>query len=251
MPLTLQNLIDASMRKAGLSKLPGTGPGIDKYTEAIGAMNRMMGSMNITGSLIYKTSIDRYALTPQQTTYFIGPTGDFVTTRPLYISRANIVITSTSPELHEPLWIYRSAAEWAAVVMPETPAPWPWAIYNDGAAPDSKLYLYGYPTEANDLELFTWQEILPEFTSISDLVVLPSGYQAHIVNAFTEELESLYPLQAKVSPVTRQLVAQSRRAIQVLNAVSPKLVSDADNLNSSNRGSDYDQKIGFLSGWQA
>ncbi len=173
--------------------------------------------------------------------------------RPLYITSANIVLTNQSPELHLPMYIFRTAEEWSRVVIPELPAGWPWSIYNDGAMPDSQLYLYGYPTINCDLELFTWQEILPEFSAITDAVVLPPGYEAHIVNAFVEEIESLYPLQAKVAPVTRKLIEQSRRAIVALNAVSPQRTSDADDINSGGPSSvdNLAQRIAFYSGNQA
>ncbi len=253
MSVTLQNLINPAMRKAGLSKLPGTGPGTDKYNEAIGAMNRMLSSWGLDGLLIYKTSINRYSMSPLQSSYYIGPTGDWVAPRPLWIISADLVQTSTFPEIHLPMHIVRTGEEWAKVTLPDLQTAYPCYLYNDRGVADSLIRLWPIPAVNYDIELFTRDALKSDFTAITDEIDLPDGYEAGIVDNFTLELESLYPLQAVVSPQLRKNASIALKRIKALNLTSPPRISDADNLNqgSPTTVDNLTQRVGFFSGWQA
>lgn len=241
--ITLLDLFRPALRRAGITMLPGILPSTDQTSELIPEINRMMGSWNLDGHRIFNTSIDRYALkTPGfnlQSSYFIGPDlgpPDFTAPRPLWISAANIVITGISPELHEPLRIITDD-EWASIPMPELSMAWPTAIYNDGGTPDSKLYLFGIPTEANDLELFTWTGLKKDFTAITDAVVLPDGYEAAIVDNLTLKVAALYPhdtnLKGAALDEARIAARDSLQAIIVMNSKCPPLYSEAAHIGGS------------------
>jgi len=232
---TLLDLIKPAMRMAGITALPGIGPSTDQTGELIPAMNRMVGSWNIDGHRIYSTAINRYPLSVGVSSYTIGPDGVLTidgdpAPRPIWIERANLVITSSSPEIHRKLRILRTADDWARKQITAMPAAWPYDIYNDGNAPESTLYLWGVPTQVNDLELFTWASILPEFAAVTDAVVLPDGYHGAIVSNFALEVEQLYPREAKVLDATRKRAAQTLQALLVANARSPRLKSEAADL---------------------
>lgn len=218
------DLIKGALRKGGITTLPGTTPSPDQSGELISELNRMMEGLSLDGHNIYTTSIDRYALTPNQTTYFIGPTGDFVAPRPIFISRANIIVTGSSPELHLKCRILTDE-EWGAKTITELPAPWPWELYNDGGTPDSKLYLYGYPTEPNDLELYTWQELQDTFTSMADAAVFPIGYADAIIPNLALRVTELYPLDSHLTAMQMQRLEKSARvsleALHALNTTAP------------------------------
>lgn len=236
---TLIELFKPALRIAGITMLPGIGPSTDQTGELIPAINRLVGMFNLDGLKIFNTSIDRYALTPLQSSYFIGPSGDFQAPRPNYIHGANVVITSASPELHLPIHMM-TPAEWEAMTITELPMAWPIAMYNDGANPDSKLYLYGFPTNANDLELFTWQALKNDFTAISDAVYLPDGYEAAIVDSLALEVARLHPrdtvLRGEALVEARRAAQNSLQAVMVLNTECPRLHSEAANIGGRGSG---------------
>lgn len=233
------NIFYSALRRAGITQLPGITPSIDQTTELIPEANRLLSSWSLDGHKIYTTNIDRYAMTPGQTTYFIGPTGDFVAPRPISIVRANIVLVNSDPELHLPVYLLDDL-EWAAHVITELAMPWPYQLYNDGAFPDSKLYLYGYPTENNDLELFTWRELKDDFTAVSDGVVFPPGYEAALVPALALCARALNPYDSKLSVLQAQdLKDEARKTLEwvrILNAECPAMTSEAANMGSSSTG---------------
>lgn len=192
-------------------------------------MNRWLASHNLDGHRVYTTSIDRYAMVPQQTSYFLGPTGDWVAPRPNFISRANVVVTTASPEFRQHVKILTDA-EWGRKSITELAGAWPYEIYSDGSVPDTKIYLYPFPTQANDLELYTAQQILPAFVATTDTVILPDGYEQAIVTGFALAVESLYPLEAKVSDETRRQAYASMQRIIIANTQGTRLFSEAADL---------------------
>ena len=232
----LSDVMKPMLRRAGITTLPGTTPSSDQFGELIPEINRMMDSLSLNGHNIFTQSIDRYAMSPQQTSYFIGPTGDWVAPRPLSIFRANVVLTDSAPELHLPVKLLTDD-EWADHIITELPAPWPWQLYNDGAYPDSKLYLYGYPTENNDLELFTWQQVQTGFVAATDAVTLPPGYEDVMVTEGALRCISLYPLDCRLTGIQVQKLEQdamrAREKVQILNTTSRPYYNDGASIGGN------------------
>ena len=236
--------MQSALRRGGITTLPITTPSPDQFTELTNEGNRMIGSWNIDGYKVYTTSIDRYQLKPGQSSYFIGPSGDlqsppgFNAPRPNFIERAKIVLLGSSPEIRMDVDILTDK-QWAAKSITELAGPWPWELYNDGASPDSKLLVYPFPTQINDLELYTWQQIHTTLVAASDAVVLPDGYEEAIATNLGVVVCSLYPLDSKLTD--RQYAALvkaadiSLRRVVTLNVNAPGFVNDAAGLSGTGR----------------
>lgn len=224
-PTVVSDLIRPAFRIAAITLRPGRLPSADQYQEALPMLNRMLKLWNVDRLKIFGMSIDRYALNASQTSYFIGPNGDFVAPRPVSIYRANIVLTGQAPEQHLHVDVL-DEAEWAAHRITEMPSgPWPYELYNDGDSPDSKLMLFPYPVRPCDLELFTWN-LLPQFGTITDEVELPDGYEEAIVYNLAKRIAAQYPLEAKITPEALDMARTSLADIESLNAPSPRLKVD-------------------------
>ncbi len=167
-------LLYPALRLAGILGAPGRTASTSELADAFDALNRLLGSWTIQDELIYTIQAARYNLSPSKPSYTIGPTGaDFTAPRPVRITQATLVLLGPS-ELHLPLNLLTDA-QWAHRRLREIPTSVPTDLYNDCAYPNSRLYLWGYPTMANDLELFTWQA-LSSFPSQAAAVSLPPGY---------------------------------------------------------------------------
>jgi hypothetical protein len=229
-------IIYPALRIAGITARPMRTPSPDQSLEAIGILNQMMESWSVDRLKIYSIRQDRYALVPQQTTYFIGPTGDFIAPRPIEIVGANIVLTNQFPELHFPMHVYDDV-EWLKITIPELQGGiWPRTLYNDRAYPDSKLYLYPYPTVANDLELYTFSELQDTFALVTDAANCPPGYARAMKYNLALELAAAYPKESNLLPGAIELAAQALAMIESRNAPIPKLVNDAASLGHGARG---------------
>lgn len=218
MSTVLGDLLKSSLRRAGITQLPGITPNVDQYGELIPELNRLLSSYNLDGHKIFSTSIDRYAMSPNQTSYFLGPTGDWVAPRPNFIVTARVILTGTSPEIAHQVRVIRDDKEWGSITIQELLGAWPWAIYNEEQVPDTKIHLYPYPSAAgNDLELYTWQALKTDFSAVSDVVILPDGYEHMITTNLALQAVALNPGDSKLSGM--QLALLEKQAANALDAV--------------------------------
>jgi len=206
-----------------------TGLSIDQALSGTG----IPAGCKITG-IVQNTNITLSIAATATGAQTITVTPDFIADRPTFIYRANLVILSQSPELHLPLKLL-SDAEWAAKTLPRLLSSWPWELYNDGDYPQSKLYMYGYPNEINDLELFTWQQLKNNFTAVTDVALFPPGYEDMIVTRGALRVRALYPYDSKLSGTQveelRRDAATATQAVQILNTSCPDMANEASFLN--------------------
>lgn len=214
-------LLYPALRLAGILGAPGRTASTSELADAFDALNRMLGSWTIQDEMIYTIQANRYNLSPSKTSYTIGPSGaDFNAPRPVRITQATLVLLGPS-ELHLPLNLLTDA-QWAQRRMREVPTSVPAELYNDSAFPNSRLYLWGYPTVANDLELFTWQQ-LSSFASQATVVSLPPGYANAICYNLAVQLNDQFG-----TPIRPNVLAEARRTaarIKGNNAPSPAVPS--------------------------
>lgn len=253
MAVTCANLINPAFRVAGISKLPGAGPGTDQTAEAIPALNRMMSSLSLTGGYIFTQAIDDYAWPANTESRTFGPTGDYTMAKaPLYINAADWIMQGGSPEVQYQLGIARNAAQWLQLCIPDLTTTYPAVCYPDGNQPNMKMHLYPVPTQASVLRLGTWTRLKSDFAATNDIAYLPDGYEEAIVLNFGIRLHSLYSSEyyrPNLQPETRQLAGEALRRVRILNTSSPKIISDADFLNAGNNTVDgIAARLSFLSG---
>ena len=113
------------------------------------------------------------------------------------------------------------------VTIPGTfaiPGTVPRGMFCEYASPLASLYLWGYPTAANSLELWTWQQ-LAQFVTINDNVVLPPAYIDMLVYNLAVRLADQFPTLAQMSP---NVAIEARRIlgrVKAINLPSPPIPS--------------------------
>lgn len=234
MSTTLSELLNASLRVAGIIMRPNWTLSVDMAAELIPALNRMLGSWNIDGSKIFTTKIETFPLTSGVKTYTIGPGGAFNTVRPNFYQFANILYP-TGPVVRQPVLIIRNVDEWASIRVQDIPGAPAWVMYPDMANPLTTLYLYPQPPADYTLELYTWQA-LSKYSAISDTVVVPEGYEEAIVWNLGLRAAVMYPHESKLHPDARDQARRSLRAIKTLNARTPALRTDPACFGGSGSG---------------
>jgi hypothetical protein len=225
-----------ALRLAGVVTAAGRGPSLSQKTDAFAALNRMLDSWTQQRLLIYAQQTERYTLEPSQTSYTIGPGGDFDTARPVKITAASILTGGT----HSPLEIL-TAADWASKSLREVPTTIPTELYCDYANPIATLYLYGYPTAGGELELWTWQ-ILDQFTSQASDVSLPPGYLEAVVYQLAVRLSGQF--QTIMRPDVFQIAREAKAVIKAFNASPSPAVASADSGTRCNCGGTFNYWTG-------
>ena len=240
MQSTVPQLCTDALRLCGQSGRPGRGIGTEQEIEVTRFLNMMFDSWNAMRGSIFTVSIDRYRLDPLKTIYTIGPTGDFVAPRPTRIKAANLVMLNVFPENHLPMGILNDD-QWADMVVTEIPTTIPRLLYYDANSDggNASLYLWGFPTISNDLELFTWQPLATTLTS-GDEIFYPDGANLAIVQNLAMLIAPLYWKKTDKMLSLLQTQAQvSRARYSNPNQENPYLISDSYMGNAGGSGWDY------------
>lgn len=234
----LSGILNAALRIAGITWLPGTTPGIDAYNELIPALNAMMDSYSLDGHRVYTSTIIDFPLTAGQKVYTIGPGAEFDTPRPIQIAAASILFP-TDPTIRYPMRIILDEKQWMNITVQDIAGAPPWLLFYDAGYDENgwaKIYLYYQPTDGYTLELATWLQLQTGFTFASDVVVLPPGYEEMIRWNLGLTAAGMYPLESKIHPQAEVKAYAALQAIIVSNSKCPALRSEAAYTNRRGRG---------------
>jgi len=211
-----------ALRLARVTGGPGRTPNPEQYVDALISLNGLLDSLNINRSAIYTVQPARYTLSPPKKFYTIGidPLGltiaDFNAPRPIYIQDARLILTSSPSPVFLPLKVIRQDSAWASIVVREMPSTIPLYIYPDNDSPIEKLYFWPYPTQTNDVELWTW-EPLTQFASLDDPVIAPTGYMDMLVYQLAVRLGDQFGTAAAMSA---NVISDARKMLGRVKALN-------------------------------
>lgn len=151
-------------------------------------LNRMLASWDTERLLVYTVDVDAYTLVPMTQSYTLGPGGSMASVRPNRIEQAYIRVLSGTQPYDRPLKIVYDEG-WASIGVKTTQSPIPTILYNQGDYPQTTLYLWPVPTVANQLVLYTWNQ-LSQIANINSNVDFPPGYEDAVI----------YNLAARLAP---------------------------------------------------
>jgi hypothetical protein len=203
---------------------PGDTPSSSDIETARQYFNLMVDQWATRRLYCYVISHASYPWVTSKQAYTIGPTGDFVASRPVKIEHANLIISGTT-DIHVPLSVI-TMDDYSNISIPVSSAGMPSALYYRPTNPNGTLYPYPYPTTvADELELFTWTPI-SEVASVDlgNYVSFPPGYRMAIVKNLAKLLCGPYE-----KSVSADLDAASRTSladISSLNSYLPVQGSD-------------------------
>lgn len=167
---TVRDLIRGSMRLIG-AVATGETPSADEQADALVVLNDMLDSWSTEGLTIFAAVRESFSLTAGQSSYTLGPSGNFNTTRPTRIERAAVEL-STGAEL--PIRIL-SLDEWAEVTLKSTQSTIPQSAYIETSNPLETVNLWPVPNASGNLVLYS-HKALSSFANVNDTVTFPPGY---------------------------------------------------------------------------
>ena len=173
--------------------------------------------------------------------YTIGSGGDFDTERPANqnaITAANLILTSTSPEVRIPLGIYTDQA-YDANQIPTQTNTYPTGLYYSPtyASGLGSIFLWPVPnTATNDLELFLQTRVAP-FANLSTTYYVPDGVPLMLKYNLADALQGAYGKQ--MSESDRRLAVSSMATFKRSNSKTSDLANDAAGLFGSRRHGVY------------
>lgn len=171
---TVLEIITDAMQDAGILASNET-PNSTDGQKAFRLLNRMLDADSTEDLMVYNQVTEVFNLTSQQT-YTIGPGGDFDTTRPVDVTRVYMRDTNGN-DLPCQLLTYEQYADILSKPVTATIALSAW--YNAGM-PLSEISFWPVPAATTYRAVIWSWKVLTAFTSLSDSVVLPPGYEEYI-----------------------------------------------------------------------
>lgn len=198
-------------------------------------LNRIIDSWNAKRRTIYSKDFTTYTLIPNHQPHTIGPTGDFaVTSRPIQILNANIVLAGTNPPVNSPLNL-RDDDWWAKNLVQSLTSGLPTDLYYNTAFANGQLFLWPISTVAHGLQLetlFILNQVLQGTT-----INLPPGYNDALTYTLAENLAGSFG--KALTPDLMRLARDSRATIVVPNLSAPRIATWDSGMPDNNRNRPY------------
>jgi len=228
--MTPRDAIETSLRLIGVLA-SGETASSSEANDAFSSLNRMIKNWSIEGFLVFKVVREVFTLAIGQQTRTMGTGGNFNTTRPTKILYAG----SIQNDVEFPVRIY-NAQQWSEIALKTTQSSLPEVIYPEGTYPLETINIWPVPSEANQIALYSLKE-LSEFTSLSEEISLPPGYEDAIIYNLAKRLAAEYgrPLRDDVALEAMQLKANLKRQ----NTRASYMRSDAFGLNEFRKPFNY------------
>jgi hypothetical protein len=186
--------------------------------------NLLIDQWKLEKSLCYVTNHESFAFATSKQTYTIGPTGDFVTDRPIRIDLANLIIVGTD-DVRMPLEVINDES-YSAIPIPAYDSAYPVKIYYRPTYPNGTIYPWPYPTTVtNKLELFTTTQLSEVAAAdITNTISFAPGYRAALLYSLAKILCGAFEKE-----VSQDLALKARESKSILsssNARTPRQCSD-------------------------
>lgn len=182
----------------------------EESADGFEALNSMLGSWANEKLMIYAPTLDVVALTPGQAAYTIGPGAGIDTARPTSIDPMSYVLWGN---VSYPL-VVLTAAEYNAICVKDLDATIPQAIWYLPTFPNGQITLYGVPSDAMTLYLWSTKPFTA-FASVTDVVNLPPGYDEALAYNLAVKIAPEYERSA--SPDVKTTAVMSKKLLKRTN----------------------------------
>lgn len=218
--------------------LPGESISANDGQLVLEAINDLLDSWSQRTAFVPVIARERFDLVANQggpdNPYTIGPGGDFDTERPSNqgsLVSANLILTSTSPEVRVPLAIYTDQA-YDANALPGMSNSQPTGLYYSPTYQDDlgSIFLWPVPdVNTNDLELFL-QKSVAQFANLTTTYYVPSGWPLALKYNAADLLQTDFG--RTLSPAAQRIATASVGTIKRANLTLSDLMSDASMFTS-------------------
>ncbi len=176
MAITARQIITGALDLIGAKAVGEPIPAADAQ-DALRRMNNMMSGWNLLPLMSPLVAREVFALTANQSTYTIGPGGDFDTARPTALEGAGLLLNSSSPPIEIPRALMTDDAYEALQVKALTSALFTDVYFNATWADEwATVFLWPTPTTADNSLVLYRRSHVAGFADLSTGYLLPPGY---------------------------------------------------------------------------
>lgn len=205
--MTALDLIKRALRMLGAL---GVGETLDAElsNNALGALNSMLESWSVEGLMVYATLNETFPLSSGVQNYTIGSGGTFNTVRPDSIESAFFSLSNNDYTVR-----VITVSEWNDIVNKSTGATFPEVMRYDATMPLGVIRLWPVPNGGS----LTIAKTVPlqSFSNLTDVVVLPKGYERAIASNLAIELAPEY--ERSITPELAKIARDSKAIVKSIN----------------------------------
>jgi hypothetical protein len=211
MSTTAGDQINAALRLIG-QLAEGETPSAATSQDALAAMNQMIDSWNTDRLLVYTTETQEFLWPPGFEEQTLGPTGDFVGNRPVFIDDATYFKDPGTNVSYGIKLINQQ--QYNGIALKDVTSTYPQVMYVNNEFPNIRIKVYPVPTIALTFYFVSIQE-LTKPASLSTTLSFPPGY----LRAFKYNLALEIANEFGVEPLpqVQRIAMDSRRKIKRVN----------------------------------
>lgn len=228
---TALDSIKRAMRLIGVYAI-GEDPTADESQDGLTALNAMLDSFANDRMTVYAPTLDSITWPGSTQSMTVGPTGTFITTRPVEVLSATYYELNGISYPLVPLTVY----EYNDIALKTMASDIPQYIWVQPTYPNISITLFPISGTQITLKLWSNKQIISIPTLTTDLN-LPPGYKDFIDYNLAERLAPEFDVQ--VPPAVAKQAMLTRKAIARTNFISQKLRYPAISLPGNGRFNIY------------
>lgn len=206
---TAQELIEGSLRAIGQLE-QGETPDADTLADALVALNQMIDSWSTERLSVFCMQDQTFTWTANNTSRTVGPTGDFVGTRPVVVDPSTYYKVNN---ISYPLTIL-NVDQYNGIALKTVTSTLPQCLYINMTMPNATMYIYPVPSASIELHLMSVLELTQPSTLATTLVV-PPGYLKCFRFNLAVEVATEFGIEPP--PQVKRQAELSKRTIKRIN----------------------------------
>jgi hypothetical protein len=185
--------------------------------DGLSRLNAMLNAWIVQPLTIPAVIREVFSITANQSTYTIGPGGDFNTTRPTMLTGASLLLNTSSPSIEIPITVMTDDMYQAITIKTQTNTLFTAVYLNTNLVSASyalaQIFVWPVPTTAaNDLVLYRPEQIT-SFANLTTQYTFPPGYEEAMEYNLARRLSTPWgrELPAEIDRMARESLAWVKR----------------------------------------
>lgn len=207
--MTTGNELVGGALRVVTSVTPGESVDGTEAANALVVLNRMLRSWSAKELMLPFRTLEQFTLTVGQASYTIGPSANFNTVRPDYVTGA---YRRDANSVDYPIQIIPK--ERYNDIRIKNQSGLPWMLYYDAQYPNGIIYLWPAEIQADTLFLES-QKPIAQFTTLQTSMNLPGEYEEAIVYLLAQRLAPEYGVS--ITPDIAELIKEAADFIRRKN----------------------------------
>jgi hypothetical protein len=185
----------------------------DESQTCLRVANRMLDNWSTQSLTVYGQADQTFNTVAAQATYTIGPTGNWVTTRPIHI---NDPAYTTYQSVSFPM-LSMTPLEYDLIYYKTQPGVYPYRYLYSNDMPNGTITLWPVPSGIVPVT-FTIERVLTTLTNLNTVFAFPPGYEQAFVYNLAILLGPQFGVEMSNYPDTKEIAASSLGDIKRANA---------------------------------